>query len=223
MNLSATILQAELGFKVLLKVSQMRSFGRKGWILGAAAVLVLGAGCTGFFVNQPNSISVTTLAGASTFTVAQGSTVQLQATASFNSGSKDVTKSANWQSSSACATVSAGTVKGLGTVSNVTITASVGGVNGSITGSVAGGTGSQLTITSSPSGTAFTSGTSAQFFAALNGTDVTASTTWSSSDTSIVEFSSNTASFVGSGTATITASYAAGSNCATGSETLTVQ
>ena len=131
----------------------MRSSGRRGWIIGAAALLVLGAGCTGFFVNQPNSISVTTLAGASTFTVAQGSTVQLQATASYNSGSKDVTKSAVWQSSSACATVSAGTVKGVGTVSNVTITASLGGVNGSATGSVTGGTGTQtLTITSSPSG-----------------------------------------------------------------------
>ena len=202
----------------------MRSSGRKGWIIGMAALLVLGAGCTGFFVNQPNSIAVTTLAGASTFTVAQGSTVQLQAIASFNSGSKDVTRSASWQSSSACATVSAGTVKGVGTVSNVTITASVGGVNGSATGSVTGGTGSQaLTITSSPSGTAFTSGTTAQFFAALNGTDVTASTTWSSSDTSIVSFSSNTASFVTSGTVTITASYAVGSSCASGSETVTVQ
>jgi hypothetical protein len=72
---------------VLLKGLQMRSSGRKGWMIGVAALLVLGAGCTGFFVNQPNSITVTTLAGASTFTVAQGSTVQLQAIASFNSGS----------------------------------------------------------------------------------------------------------------------------------------
>lgn len=199
----------------------MRSSGRKGWMIGAAALLVLGAGCTGFFVNQPNSLSVTTLAGANTFTVAQGSTVQLQATAGYNSGSKDVTKSASWQSSSACASVSAGTVKGIGTISSVTITASLGGVNGSATGSVTGGTGSQtLSITSNSS--SFVAGSSAQFFASLNNNDVTSSTTWSSSDTSIVTFSSNTASFLAQGTVTITASYAAGTSCASGSESITV-
>ena len=200
----------------------MRSSGRKGWIIGLAALFVLGAGCTGFFVNQPNSIAVTTLAGASTFTVAQGSTVQLQAIGSFNSGSKDVTKSATWQSSSACASVSAGTVKGIGTISSVTITASVGGVNGSATGSVTGGTGSQtLSITSNSS--SFVTGGTAQFFASLNGNDVTSLTTWSSSNTSIVTFSSNTASFLSSGSVTITASYAAGNSCASATQSITVQ
>jgi hypothetical protein len=200
----------------------MRSSGRKGSIIGLAALFVLGAGCTGFFVNQPNSIAVTTLAGASTFTVAQGSTVQLQAIASFNSGSKDVTKSATWQSSSACASVSAGTVKGIGTISSVTITASVGGVNGSATGSVTGGSGSQ-TLSISSNSNSFVTGSSAQFFASLNGNDVTSSTTWSSSDTSIVTFSSNTASFLSPGNVTITASYAAGNSCASGTQSITVQ
>ena len=200
----------------------MRSSGRKGWMIGVAALLILGAGCTGFFVNQPNSLSVTTLAGASTFTVAQGSTVQLQAIASYNSGSKDVTKSANWQSSSTCASVSAGIVKGIGSVSSVTITASLGGVNGSATGSVSGGTGNQTLSITSNSGS-FVTGSSAQFFASLNNSDVTSSTTWSSSDTSIVTFSSNTATFLSPGTVTITASYAAGSSCASGTESITVQ
>lgn len=200
----------------------MRSSGRKGWMIGVAALLILGAGCTGFFVNQPNSLSVTTLAGASTFTVAQGSTVQLQAIASYNSGSKDVTKSANWQSSSTCASVSAGTVKGIGSVSSVTITASLGGVNGSATGSVSGGTGNQTLSITSNSGS-FVTGSSAQFFASLNNSDVTSSTTWSSSDTSIATFSSNTATFLSPGTVTITASYAAGTSCASGTESITVQ
>ena len=200
----------------------MRSSGRKGWMIGVAALLILGAGCTGFFVNQPNSLSVTTLAGASTFTVAQGSTVQLQAIASYNSGSKDVTKSANWQSSSTCASVSAGIVKGIGSISSVTITASLGGVNGSATGSVSGGTGNQTLSITSNSGS-FVTGSSAQFFASLNNNDVTSSTTWSSSDTSIATFSSNTATFLSPGTVTITASYAAGSSCASGTESITVQ
>jgi len=194
--------------------------------MGAAALLVLGAGCTGFFVNQPNSISVTTLAGANTFTVAQGSTVQLQANASFNSGPKDVTKTASWASSTPCATVSAGTVKGLGTASSVTITASVGGVSGSASGTVTGGTGQTLTISSSAQQPFSLSTTPSVQFTATdsNNNDVTNSATWTSGDTSILAFSSTPglAQLVTTGTTSVTASITSSGTCSSGSETVTI-
>lgn len=202
----------------------MRNFRQVLASLAVMASIAIAPSCTGFFVNQPNSVTVTTAAngaGSSTFTVAQGSTVKLFATAAYNSGNKDVTNSASWQSSTACATVTAGTVTGVGAATNVTITASVGGITGSATGSVTGGQG--LSINSSPSGTTFSQGTSAVFSATFNNTDVTASTTWSSSNTSVVSFSSNTASFVGAGTATVTGSYVANGTCASGSTSITVQ
>jgi hypothetical protein len=202
----------------------MPIYKRISLVAVALATLSVAVSCTGFFVNQPNSVTVTTAAnggGSSTFTVAQGSTVKLFATASFNSGNKDETNSASWQSSTACATVNAGLVTGVGAATNVTITASVGGVTGSATGTVTGGQG--LTISSSPSGPTFSNGTTAVFSAALNGSDVTSSTTWSSSNTSVATFSSNTASFVSAGTATITGSYVANGTCASGSTSITVQ
>jgi hypothetical protein len=202
----------------------MRNARRMSLIFGALAIFVITSSCTGFFVNQPNSVTVTTAAsggGSTTFSVAQGQTVQLFATAAFNSGNKDVTKSASWQSSTPCATVNAGLVNGVGGATSVTITASVGGIAGSATGSVTGGQG--LTISSIPAGPTFTNGTSAVFSAALNNTDVTGSTVWSSSDTSVATFSSNTASFIGTGSATITGSYVANGTCASGSTNITVQ
>src|SRR5579864_625281 len=199
-------------------------------VASAAAVLLVGvgAGCTGFFVNQPNSLSVTTGVngtGSSTFTVAQGSTVKLFATASFSSGSKDVTNSATWQSSTPCATVISGTVKGVAAVSSVTITATVSGVSGSATGSVTGSGGQTLTI--GPTGP-FTLATTptVQFTATENGTDLTNSATWTSSNTSVLTFSTTTsgaASLLATGNSTVSASITSGSTCASGSETVTVQ
>lgn len=194
-------------------------------VAGAAALflLAIAAGCTGFFVNQPNSITVTQ-SGANTLAVVVGTPQQLTATGSFDSGTKDVTRSATWTSSTACATVSStGLVTGVGNNSNVTITATVAGVSGSISGAITGGNSQSLTITSTPPGTTFSSGTTANFFASLNGNDVTNSTTWTSSDSSVATFSSNVATFVGQGTATITGSFAVSGSCATGSETVTVQ
>src|SRR5215469_3342668 len=147
----------------------MRNFRRTSLLCVALAIIAVALSCTGFFVNQPNSVTVTTApsgGGSSTFSVPQGSTVKLFATAAFDSGNKDVTNSASWQSSTPCATVSAGNVKGVGAATNVTITASVGGVSGSATGSVTGGTG--LTISSNPVGPTFTNGTQAVFSATLN-------------------------------------------------------
>lgn len=209
------------------RVRIVRNHGRK-LAVAALAIFVLiavGVGCRGFFVNQPNSISVTQN-GSSTLAVTVGAPEQLTATATYNSGSKIVTNSVGWASSSSCATVSStGVVTAIGPSSNVTVTATLAGVQGTITGSTTGGTAQTLVITSNPSGTTFSNGTTASFFAASNGTDVTGSTTWTSSDTSLVTFSGNTATFVtgANGTATITASYAASGSCATGSESITVQ
>jgi len=44
--------------------------------LAAFVLMAVGSGCTGFFVNQPNSIAVTQ-AGASTLAVAVGTPQQL--------------------------------------------------------------------------------------------------------------------------------------------------
>ncbi len=206
----------------------MRSFWGKGWVIGLAtfAVLAIGAGCKGFFVNQPNSISVTQL-GSSTLAVTAPNTAQLTATASFNSGTKNVTNSASWQSSSACATVSStGLVKGLGPASNVTITASLGGVSGSITGTVTGGSGQTLTVSSSPQQPFSLSATqNVQFTAAdTNNNNVTNSATWTSGNTALLAFSSTPglATLLGQGTTTVDASIASSGTCSSGSETVTI-
>ncbi|HZP16931.1 MAG TPA: hypothetical protein VFB00_03130 [Terriglobales bacterium] len=191
-------------------------------------LLTLAIGCRGFFVNQPNSVTVTTGAngtGSSTFNVAQGATVKLFATASYSSGNKDVSNSAAWQSSTPCATVTAGLVKGIGAATNVTITATVAGVSGSATGTVTGSGGQGLTITPPGPFTLATTPT-VQFLASQNGTDVTGNSTWTSSNTSVLTFSSTTpglASLVTTGTSTVTASLSSGNSCASGSLTVTVQ
>ena len=207
----------------------MRSFGRKSWMVGLAtfAVLALGAGCRGFFVNQPNSISVTQ-GGSSTLAVTAPNSVQLTATATFNSGTKDITKSASWQSSSACATVSStGLVKGLGPVSVVTITASSGGVNGSITGSVTGGSGQTLTISSSPQQPfSLSTNTTVQFTATdSSSNNVTNSATWTSGDNSLLTFSTaspGVATLLNIGSTTVSASIASSGTCSSGSESISI-
>ena len=213
---------------VRLGVLTMLSSKRKLSLIAGLAALSLfaaGVGCTGFFVNQPNSVSVTTGingTGSTTFTVtAPSGTTKLYATATYNSGSKDVTNSAIWTSNGACATVSKGIVTGVGATSSLQITATLGGVGGAATGTVTGGSSQTLAISSVPSGPTFTSTTTATFSATLNGADVTGNTTWTSSNTSVVTFSGNTATFVAPGNATITASDT--TTCASGSDAVTVQ
>jgi len=205
----------------------MRNFDRKYSLLAAAFALLLltiAIGCKGFFVNQPNSLTVTTGAnggGSSTFTVPTGQTVKLYATATYSSGNKDVTNSATWQSSTPCATVNQGQVKGIGVASGISVTATLNGIGGSATGSVTGN-GQGLVIASNPSGTTFANGSTASFTATFNGTDVTASTTWTSSS-NIATFNNNVATFSGTGPATITGSYVNGNTCAGASVNITVQ
>jgi hypothetical protein len=191
----------------------------------ALFLLTVSGGCKGFFVNQPDSIAVTQN-GTSTLSVAVGTPVQLTATATYNSGSKDVTKSATWSSSTACATVgtNTGVVTAVGPSSGVTITATLAGVQGTITGSTTGGTSQTLSI--SPTLVSLSSGT-AQFQALdSNQVDQAASATWTSSDTSILSFASSTgglATLSATGSVTVTASLTSGNTCASGSASVTVQ
>lgn len=191
--------------------------------LATFVLLAVGSGCRGFFVNQPNSVAVTQ-GSSSTLAVAVGTPQQLTATATFGSGTKIVTNSVSWSSSTSCATVSTtGVVTAVGPSSGVTITATLAGVQGSITGSTTGGSAQTLTI-GVP--TSIIAGGSGQFTATLNGTDVTSSSTWSSDNTSAVSFSTTTpgsATFGTSGqTANVTASNAQGSTCASGTASVTI-
>ena len=207
----------------------MPSSKRRLYLFAAVAVLLatFGAGCRGFFVNQPNSISVTQ-GGAPTLSVQVGSSVQLTATATFNSGTKDITKSAGWSSSTPCAKVSStGLVNGIGSTSGVTITATSGGISGTISGSVTGGTSQALTI--SPQGPFTQAANPTVQFTATDSSNnnVTNSATWTSSNTAILTFGSGGPGFatlLAPGSTTVTASTASsGNSCASGSESVTIQ
>lgn len=218
----------ESGF---LRMSSDRpSCGKRLVAMAAVAAFVLmavGSSCRGFFVNQPNSIAVTDASGNSTFTVAKGSTAQLKATGTFDSGTKDVTNSATWQSSSGCATVGQtnGLVTGVAPISSVTVTATLAGVSGTITGSVTGSGGSG-TLTISPTSVTLASQT-VQFQALdSNSVDQAGNATWTSSDTTKLTFPSSTggsANLLAAGTVTVTASTTSGNTCATGSASVTIQ
>jgi len=193
--------------------------------LAAFALLAMGTSCKGFFVNQPNSVTVTTTTGGTSFSAAP--TANLKAVASFDSGNKDVTNSASWQSSSGCATVSTtGVVTATATASSVTISATVAGVSGSITGSTSVSGGTTQTLTISPILATLSNGT-VQFQAVdSNSVDQAANATWTSSNTSILSFASSTgglATLSNTGTVTVSASTSSGATCATGSASVTVQ
>jgi hypothetical protein len=180
-------------------------------------LLAFAVGCKGFFVNSPTAVTVS----PSTVSLTQGQSQQLTAQATFDSGSpSDVTSSAVWNSSNGCAvsvsTSPLGKITAIGSGSSVTITATFNGVSGSSTITVPTG------ISISPCGT-FNSGTNQVFTATLSGSDVTNSSTWTSSNTSIVNFpntSQSTATFGPTrGTATITAN----NGSSTGQLLVTVQ
>ena len=175
----------------------------------AAFLLLAGAvGCKGFFVNSPDSITISpdpvAFAG-----VGDGSAQQLSAQATTGNSTQDVTNSTIWKSANACAVVPSTTQIGLmtpiATGSSVTITATYNGVSDTVTATLPTG----LIIT--PCGTAgkFSSGGPAVNFTASSGsTDVTSTTTWISSNNTVVKFadpSNSTATFPGTGTAIITA------------------
>jgi hypothetical protein len=195
---------------------------RKLQLIASFSVLLLaaiGIGCHGFFVD-PTLTGMTVSTLQSTNLTATGSTVQLTATGTYDDGSnKNLTGSATWSiaSNSPTGFISISS-SGLATATHVTTPGTVVNVqaasqssNGTVvsgTISLTAGTSTQLTITSSPSSPVSITtqgGTPISFAASLNGSDVTGSTTFTSSNTSIISISGNQGTLVGTtGSVTIT-------------------
>jgi len=191
-------------------------------LLVVCAILVLTglSGCA-FFVDQTlSSIQVSPQSPS----VALGGTTQLTAKGVNNDGSSATLSNVNWSSSNTqVATVSAsGLVTGVSAGSS-TITASSGTVSGSTTVTVGSNAGS-LTITPANQTVSSFNGVQ-QFTATFNGQDVTADSTWSSSNALVAQFLGapvGLATFAGQGTTTITATFISNSGTVTGSTSLTV-
>ena len=189
----------------------------------AVLVALAGVSCRGFFVSPV--LSSITVAPQSV-SVAIGATQQFSATGVNNDGTTASLHNLTWSTSaSTIATISStGLAKGVA-AGTATITATDGTVSGSSTLSV-GSSGSLLSITPANQTVSLSSnGTSLQFNATLNGTDVTSSTTFTSSNQSVATFSGGSpglATLVGSGQTTISGSYSANGTSASGTTNLTV-
>jgi hypothetical protein len=188
------------------------STSKRKWLLFSVflgLVSLVGVGCRGFFVN-PTLTSMTVTPASPNLQI--GGTLQLIATGNNDDGStKNLTTSSTWTTSDASkVTVSStGLVKGIASTTGVTITATNGTVSGTDTVTV-GQTTQTLSLSSSPSSpislTIVGSNSTITFTATLNGSDVTNSTTFTSNNTSVISApSGNTATIVGVGSATITA------------------
>jgi Bacterial Ig-like domain (group 2) len=184
---------------------------------------VLGMGCTscGFFVPQTlTSIQVS----PQNATVTPGGTTQLTATGVNSDGTNANLRNVAWSSSSTqIATVSStGVVTGVSSGS-ATITATSTGISGTTTVTVGSGGGGTLTLAPANQTVSLAVG-SVQFHATFNGQDVTASSTFTSSNTAVAQFTSTTglATLVGQGTTTVTASFVSGGSTVTGTTQLTV-
>ena len=215
----------------------MSSSGRKLRVLASCAVLLLAAvavGCHGFFVDPVlTSIAVNTL--SSTNLVNVGDTVQLQATGTFDDNShKNLTGTATWSvtSGSNLVSVTGGLVKALVVTpagSTATVQAAAQSSNGTVvsgTLNITVGQSTTLTIVSSLGNTISLAqdpaGTGITFTANLNGTDKTSSTTFTSSNSSVISINSNGTGTVGSTTGTVTISGTDSTDNATGTLQVTV-
>jgi hypothetical protein len=212
---------------------------RKLWLLTSFTILMsLGwAGCRGFFVKPTlTAINVTTL--QSTNLPSQGSTVQLIATGAYDDGShKNLSGIVTWSKTDPQNLVTLSTTSpGLVTANSspnpgvqVTVQAATQSSNGSVvsgTITLTVGTSTTLTLTSNPASpislTTSPVGSTVTFTAALNGTDVTSATTFSSSNNAVIAITSgSTGTVQGAGTATITGTDS--SNGASGTLLITVQ
>jgi hypothetical protein len=200
-------------------------------------VLILTAfavGCHGFFVDPVlTSISVQTLESTNLPNV--GSTVQLQATGTYDDAShKNLTGSATWSvtSNPDFVSVSGGLVTALKVVpagTEATVQAAAQSSNGTVvsgTLNVTVGQSTTLTITSNPatpiSLASNPSGTTVTFTATLNGTDKTTSTTFSSNNSNIISITGGSSSgTLGGTTGSVTITGTDNTDNATG--TLTIQ
>ena len=203
----------------------MLSAKRKLQLLAAFTALLtlaLAVGCRGFFVN-PKLTSITVTPITPSLTLNQ--TLQMTATGNFDDGStKNLTGTSKWTSSAntQVSVNSTGLITALAnTTSAVTITATNGTVSGSTTATVG-----QQTIVVAPANQTYSLSTNPgphQYTATLNGTDVTATATWTSSNTSVATVvqsgtGAGQVTAVGVGTANITAT----TSNATGSTGVTV-
>ena len=185
-------------------------------------MLALAVGCRGFFVN-PKLTSITVTPVTPSLTLNQA--LQMTATGNFDDGStKNLTGTSKWTSSAntQVSVNSTGLITALAnTTSAVTITATNGTVSGSTTATVG-----QQTIVVAPANQTYSLSTNPgphQYTATLNGTDVTATATWTSSNTSVATVvqsgtGAGQVTAVGVGTANITAT----TSNATGSTGVTV-
>ena len=190
----------------------MSSPERNVKVIAVLVLLALGAGCTGFFVNPTlSSLAV----GPQGQTITSSTTLQMSATGNYSDGTtKDLTGKALWSSSTtSCASVNgSGLVKPVSNVSGVcstTISASFGTVSPATTSvTVSGGTPTQITLSASTTtparNTALTFKALASFPGSSAQQDITASVTWTNSDTTDLMLTN------GSGTGTIAAGAVSG-------------
>jgi trimeric autotransporter adhesin len=176
-------------------------------LLTAFAMLLLlaaGVGCKGFFVNP----TLTSLAiGPQTPTLAQGQSLQMTATGTYDDGStKNLTGSSTWSSSdTTCATINSGglitAAQTITAICTTSISASSGTVSASPT-TLTVTPGPLQSITLAASTTNPTAGTTITFTATgtySGGTqqDITAMVTWNNDNTTALTLSQ------GSGSATV--------------------
>jgi trimeric autotransporter adhesin len=161
-------------------------------IAGAIATLLVFAaavGCNGFFVNP----TITSLTVGPTATINEGQTVQQTAVGTFNDGSTNtLTSGVQWSSSSSnVASVNTGGLVTGNSPGTATITAAYQATTGTSTITVSLGNVTNLTI-SPTSTTAAQNGGTANFYAyaTIQGSaskqDVSATASWSTSDTTNV-------------------------------------
>jgi hypothetical protein len=193
-------------------------------LLALAVLIALGGvSCRGFFVS-PTLTSITVAPQSASVNI--GGTLQFTATGVNNDGTTASLHNLVWSSSAPnIATVtSTGVAKGVAS-GTATISAVDQGVTGTTTLTV-GSTSNTLTITPSNQTVSLSiNGNTLQFNATLNGQNVTSSTNWSSSNTSVAVFSGASpglATLQSAGTTTITATSSASGTSASGTTTLTV-
>jgi hypothetical protein len=216
----------------------MVSSRRKFQLIASFVVLFLAAvavGCHGFFVD-PTLTSMTVSTLGSTNLVNVGNTAQLQATGTYDDGShKNLTGTATWSVTTNSNFVSVNS-SGLATalvVSPAGTVATVQAAAQSTSGSVVSGTinitvgqsttltlnsslGTTISLQTSPTGTAIT------ITASLNGTDKTSSTSFTSSNSAIINLSTTGSGTLGGTTGTVTITGTDSTDNATGTLQITV-
>ena len=193
--------------------------------------------CNGFFVD-PKLVSMSVQTPGSTNLVNVGNTVQLQATGTYDDGStKNFTGKAIWSVTSNPAFVSvnaSGLVTALkvspaGTIA--TVQAAAQSSNGSVVSgstnitlgqsasnalSLTSSLGTTISLAQTPAGSTIT------FTATLSGTDKTSATTFTSSNSSIINITSGNSGTLGGTTGTVTITGTDTTDNASGTLTITV-